>query len=287
MQEQQSPGTDPRPDPNGGTGAQPPQPPSPGQPVETKHDAYDNYDRMPPRRNIRRYVIIGLLILLVVSIAVYWFVLRDTSQTNKPKNESSTTTQGVEEEPEQLISTETKHHLATNFSLEFDYPEDWTVTETASTGKLTVRSPKMSLERADGQTVDGQVVLTIRDKQQALPEFDDGNALAALPSEKIAYKQPSGVQRGSTYISFLQYARATDEGLDGIYITGDTGYQKEQAIPKADFVPVDPIISLTFEQCEATCQAGNQPALSLALDAWKNKQLATPLIDILKSLVIV
>jgi hypothetical protein len=206
-----------------------------------------------------------------------------TGQTSQKRQPSAT--------DEALITTKTKQYSATNFTVSFAYPEDWTVGEAPGSGKLTVRSPKLAMKNVAGKTVSGQVVLSIKDKNQPMTEFDGGNAVAGLDSEKISYTQPSGVQRGSTYISFLDYAEASGSaltGINGIYITGDTGYQKGQAIPKADFVAVDPIVNLTFELCEnGVCKATGQGALTIGADSWNDRQFKDPLVNMLKSLVII
>jgi len=52
-----------------------------------------------------------------------------------------------------------------------------------------------------------------------------------------------------------------------------------QAIPAADFVPVDPIISITFSGCgSAQC--------SVAAEAWDNPDFGKPLSAMLQSLTI-
>ena len=142
----------------------------------------------------------------------------------------------------------------------------------------------MVLKDTDNQTVTGQIVFTIRDKQQALPEFDSGNAVAARPSEKIAYVKPAPGQRANTYLSFLRYMDSAN-GLDGIYITGDTGYTLDQAIPKADFVPIEPVVSLTFFRCDGNC-SGDNLAMSITPTSWDDKDFSNPLKALLQSLVI-
>lgn len=119
-----------------------------------------------------------------------------------------------------------------------------------------------------------------------MPEFDKGNAVAVRESEKIAYTKPSSVQRGSTYLSFLQYASSTATSLDGAYITGDVGYQKDQAIPKADFTPVDPVISLTFVKCADNSCTGEGTPIGVATTMWEDASFGKPLKTMLQSLVV-
>src|SRR5690606_27237189 len=113
---------------------------------------------------------------------------------------------------------------------------------------------------ADSQPITGQVILTFREPGQPLSEFEAGNAQAVRDSERITYARPSPGQRGATYISFASYAgAAVTTALDGIYITGDFGYQKLQAIPAIDVSKVNPIITVTFRQCDMDCQGTSTP----------------------------
>jgi hypothetical protein len=256
--------------------------------------AYDTYTKQgsaytAPRHRVRKLLIIlaSLLLLGAIGFGVYWLFLRDKDNTSAPANTSQNESDDQTDETDKTarISTKTEHHVSALFMLEFDYPEDWTVAEETGSGYLTVQSPALQLMPAAGSTTTGRAVFKIRNKQQPLPEFDAGNAVAVRESEKIDYTKPSSVQRGSTYLSFLQYANSAD-GIDGIYITGDTGYQAAQAIPKADFTPVDPVISLTFEKCaDSTCTGEGTP-MGIAETMWQNTAFATPLKAIFQSLII-
>lgn len=227
-------------------------------------------------------VAVTLVVLAVVAGAAYWLFFRAKPAPKQPA--AATTNQQTSET---TTSKATKHYSSTVFGLEFDYPDDWTAAETAGSGTLTVRSPATQLKAADGQKVTGQVVLTFRNKSQTLTEFNEGNAVAARESTKINYAKPSSTQRGSTYLSFLRYARTSnDQALDGVYVTGDNGYQTGQAIPKADFTPVDPIISITFTKCaDRECTKDGTP-LSIAAASWSDSALSKPVTTLLTSLVV-
>lgn len=151
---------------------------------------------------------------------------------------------------------------------------------------MTVISRPISLKVSTGQNVTGQITLTIRDPSQPLPEFDKGNATATIDSVKIAYSHPSQNQRANTYMSFLTYASSAASGIDGIYITGDYGYKKVQAIPKVDIQKIDPITSITFAKCADNSCSGKTTPLNLAVSDWQNGQLSGPLTKMLESLSI-
>jgi hypothetical protein len=261
----------------------------------TAEEEYDEYEqhaaayRQSAGHPVRKmFIILGIVVLVAaIGFAVYWFLLRDDAKKNndtKQTNQSQGGNQQDDQPAQELISTKTEHYVATNFSVEFDHPADWNVSETAGEGTLTVTSPALQLESATGETKTGQIVFMIRNSQQELKEFDGGNAEAVLASEKINYLKPSSVQRGATYLSFLQYA-ASGDGLDGVYITGDYGYQKDQAIPKADVAPVDPRINLVFTECAADVCGENTP-LTVSADMWQNDDFAKPIKAIFQSLTV-
>jgi hypothetical protein len=169
--------------------------------------------------------------------------------------------------------------------LSFSYPETWGVLDDGS-GKLTVTSPAIALKNGNGKTVQGRVVAMIRNKQPALDEFKKGNAVAALISEKLSYTKPTDSQRAQTYISFLNYASSTTNGIDGIYITGDNGYEKGQAIPQTDVIQTDPLITVGFVQCSDTNCSSGGTALTVSSDEWKNTDFKTPITAFITSLAI-
>lgn len=259
----------------------------------TAHEDYDDYigAKRPvtytASRHKFRKVFLAVLIVVLLGAAgygAYWFLVKNKKSSPAPTKQQSTSSEAATNET--LFTTETDHYVSNRFMLEFDHPKDWEVSEPETGGVVTAKSPAISLKQSGGKVVSGQVIFTIRNKQQALPEFDKGNATAALTSEKISYKKPSSVQRGDTYLSFLTYAgTAQASRLDGIYITGDVGYQKGQAIPKADFTPVDPVISVTFAKCSN--EACDQSA-AMGLDAamWQEANLSGPIKSLAQSLVI-
>lgn len=223
-----------------------------------------------------KYLVI-LAVLAVAAAGAYKFFFQPEPKT--PNSQASNQAQQSNNAPGGGITTATEHYSSTQFALEFDYPSDWKVDE-STTGRLTATSPELALTDKDGRTVTGQIILTIRNKQQPLPEFDEGNALAARESEKVSYTKPSPNQRGETYISLLRWASSTaSEGdFDGVYITGNNGYQKDQAAPKADFAGVDPLISVTYLK-------GGAP-LTVADNMWDDPDYSAPLRSMLQSLMI-
>lgn len=243
--------------------------PEPARPRE--HVAADYHKRKFNPKKLLVYLAV-LIILAAAAGAVYKFVIK--SKPAAPAKQAQTT----QAKPAELIESTTKHYESPNFYLSLDYPANWAVSDNSG-DKLTVSSPELKLKSAAGQKVDGQIVLTITQKGQNLASFVAGNAVAVLDSEKINYTKPTSTQRASTYLSFLQYAKTTASGaLDGIYVTGNLGYQRQQDVPKTDIAGVDPEIIVVFK-------SGSQP-LSIASSSWNDVQLSAPIKKMLASLAI-
>jgi hypothetical protein len=233
-------------------------------------------------------IIVAALIVLgaLGGAAYYWFVVKvdDTPTATHTTQSDSKATNTPQQTQNGTTPAETKDYTSTNFPVELKYPPNWTVNDTPT--KLTITSPQLDLPAANGETLKGAAVFTIRNKQPSLPEFSKGNAVAVLPSENITYASPATGQRGSTYVSFLQYSATTAKGaLDGIYITGNAGYQQGQAIPMVDVVKVDPLITVTFVSCTTTCSDAS-PAANVSSTVWTAASLQTILENMFKSLAI-
>jgi hypothetical protein len=214
---------------------------------------------------LRNTILITLLILVVLALAAgaYWWWGGPLPGDNQKQQPVATTTpqttnqQAQQSASEDAATTKTEDYSSVSLGLSLAYPSSWTPAET--NGVLTITSPVVDLTDATGQKQKGEIVLTVRNKQALLPEFDAGSAVAVLASEKIKYTKPSSIQRASTYVSYLQYAATTTKGgLDGIYITGDAGYQYAQTILKGDIARIDPKISVGFVSCgDGACAKGS------------------------------
>lgn len=250
---------------------------------------------MPPRTHTSggktRKVLIGaatVLIVAVVAFGIYWIYIRKAPPAKDAGNLQVTTLHpSTASSKTGAITASTKHYISANFGVEFDYPTDWTVSgDTPGSNELVVTSPELKLKPLSGSSFNGQVLFTISTKQEPLPEFDKGNAVAVLASQKVTYKNPSADQRAQTYISFLRYAGMQPGTLEGIYITGNVGYQFAQAIPEADLTPVDPVVRILFEQCgtkgcnTSNTQVGIDPSM------WSESSFSGPLKSLLTSLVV-
>lgn len=260
---------------------------APEQPMESTADYAQFSPDEKPKGGRKKLIVVLLVLAIVGGAAAYWFVLKpkpaaksDAAAATASSNSTAAQSTTAATAPATTkISATTKSYTSPNFNLAFSYPDDWVVTD-AGGGIMTVKSPSLSLKNATGQTVTGQIVFTIKNHAQKLTEFDKGNANATRDSLKIAYTKPTQTQRGNTYISYLQYAATTATGgLDGIYITGDSGYKKAQAIPLVDVAKVDPNITITFVDA-------NSKVLTIADSMIDDVSFSDPLTSILKSLSI-
>jgi hypothetical protein len=290
---------------------QPPQSDQPGQPEqadlhqqhadEPEDDfaaasrAVTDYSQFTPQLKPKKKWprVLGWTLLVLVVIAAlgaggYWLASHKSApKQNQSSSQKNNSSNNQAQNQNRAVAT-TEQYQSTNFNLSFNHPQDWAVADTGN-GKLTVTSPTMQLTDASGQSQAGQVVMSIQNKDSAdLSMFKQGNAIAVLDSQKIAYTKPTSTQRADTYVSFLQYAATTTHGaLDGVYITGDAGYQKGQYIPESDITKVDPLIRVTFVKCANASCSGTTTPLSISSSMWTDPTSFSGSVEnILKSLAI-
>jgi hypothetical protein len=218
----------------------------------------------------------------------WYFWLRKEPKDAPASQSTGQTTQPVGEGKDNYDDTVvTKHFTSSAFGLDFDYPEQWKAAEGAD-NKIVVISPAMKFNvPGDEGTEYAQVIFTVQHKQSSLPEFKTGNALAVRESEKMAYKKPSQVQRANTYLSFLNYAASKSKGIDGVYITGDFGYTKDQYVPQDEVVKADPLITVAFRHCndDYDCKTPGD-LMTVSTDFWDTPEAAKDIKTLLESIVV-
>ena len=238
--------------------------PAPDQSVS---DYIGDIKLLQQQKRRKKITTIAIVVTLVLAAGVGAYITlsrdSDANQTEAPQASQA------ESQPQlQTISGETTEHQSQQFFLSFKHPIDWEIVDERGSGQLTATSPALDIP-LDGQATSGKVLFTIRKSSQDLDEFDAGNALAVIDSEKITYENPSQAQRGETHLSFLSYADSASSSLiDGIYITGDFGYQKGQAIPLVDIKKIDSVYSVTFAACDGICET----PLAIPPSAWENPE---------------
>lgn len=258
--------------------------------LQTNEDFEVPYDPPKKQRKILRKLLhfLGWMLLIVVLTggaagAAWYFWLSKEQKTTPSSSQQETPAPSPQPAAEEEEPTET--HTSSAFQLQFDYPQGWKVTEGVD-NKIVAVSPATQLKTVAGSKQTGQIVMIVQRKQVSLPDFAAGSALAVRESEKIDYKKPSQVQRASTYLSFPSYAASASKGIDGVYITGDNGYQKNQYIPMSDIAKSDPLIMVTFRSCDDDkCATAGKP-LTLAASVWDDAAFSKPIKSILQSIVV-
>lgn len=229
------------------------------------------------RRRGRIIWVIVLLLLLGGGGAGYFFLL-------KPKDKPPETNPPVTNEQQSTESQETanlsEHYVSQDLRLALDHPSNWK-RDDATTGQLKLESPMTKLTDGSGEQTDAKVLITILSGGSAPPGFTGNTGLAVMQSEKVAYAAPGPSQRKETHLSFL--GLGSGQELSAIYITGDSGYQKDQTIPKTDVAKIEPIIGITFLKCNgSTCTEH----LAIQPDAWQASGTLKTAKAILQSLAI-
>jgi hypothetical protein len=254
----------------------------PSEADEDRHERIEYLRSIAPEQKPKRLwlrIVLVVLGVAVVAAAVYFLFFH-----GKASKTPSTATNHATTSTQQTGTTQTKHFDSPTLGLGLDYPENWKAAET--NGKVTVTSTAMQLKPANGSTTNGQVVVTIQAKQSSLDAFKKGNGLAVINSERVSYTKPSQSQRAQTFLTFVQYAGSTGSGIDGIYITGDNGYQKDQAVPQTDIIQVDPLVTVNFLKCsDANCSGTGAP-MTVASSTWGASGVAQTIRSLLTSLTI-
>jgi hypothetical protein len=244
--------------------------------------AYPEYGTSKKRRGHKLAIALVVIVLLGTAGAggyLFWHKLKAPAKTTSPAKTAAATSVPT---PTPVPTT---HYDSADYNLGIDYPTGWTLSDPVG-GKMTVISPVESLITATSQPVTAKLLMTIQNQQTSLPDFAAGTAVAVVASAKVAYKQPTSTQRANTYISYLQYSATTASGaLDGLYVTGDNGYQKSQAIPQSDITGVNPLITITFLKCTTTACTATTP-LSVEASSWQKSQLAGTVQAMLQSLAL-
>lgn len=236
--------------------------------------------KQPKKRPVRALLITLLIVAIVAALAAgaYWFVSRSGSE-KQPARQDATQKNTTDDQPE--IGAP-KAYESTHFGLGFSYPENWKVTDDGN-GKLMVASSVAKVKTPNG-TSDAQVIFMIQAKQSALPGFAKGNGIASRTSEKIAYAAPTPSQRAQTHMTFVSFAGAATTGIDSVFVTGDLGYQKDQAVPQTDIIQGDPLVSMFFAKCNGdTCAADPASArVTIADSTWNDSH---PLVKAVKAIL--
>jgi hypothetical protein len=229
-------------------------------------------------------IVIVVVVLVAAAFGSYWFGNHQASKKQAAKTSSSSTTnhQANQAQNQQTqAATETKHYDSSTYTLGFDYPKTWTVSDTSA--RLTVTSPTTQLTTATGSKVNWRVVVAIQNPVSSIAGFPASGAVASLASSHLTYKQPSSVQRAQTYLSYLGFRMTS--GLDALYVTGDNGYQQGQSVPMSDIVKGNPLISVMFDACsDENCTSPKTTTISTS--SWQSSAASKDVTNLIESIVL-
>jgi hypothetical protein len=234
----------------------------------------------PERKFLRRLVKTVVLLVVIAGCGMGAYVFGAHYNTSKTASSIKATTASSTTK----VTPPTQIFTSNYQDLTFVYPTDWKVQETSTV--ITATSPVLKLTSYARQIVTGHIIFQVRAQDVALNEFSAGAATAALNSQIINYAAPASGQRASTYISFLNYANSKGGGIDGIYITGNAGYQSGQDAPESDVQSVSPVVSFTFSKCTNKVCSGTTTPLTIASQNWSEKAFSGPLLAMFESLAI-
>jgi hypothetical protein len=227
----------------------------------------------------RRWPIILLVLILIAGAAFAAYKYGTKKAAAPSKGQKTQSAQDSTSKQDETAGVPTKHYDSVTYTLGFDYPQNWVVSDTEA--KLTVTSPSIKLKKADGSSTGVNVVVTIQNPQTNIPGYPANGATAALASDKLTYKQPTAVQRAQTYLTYLGYKST---GLDALYITGDNGYQQGQNVPMSDIVKGNPLVGVTFQTCSTIdCAHGTVTSATLDASSWKGSATSKQVTDLIQS----
>lgn len=220
--------------------------------------------------------LITIVLIAAAAYGAYWIGNHEAtkSQTPPKKQQTAQRSQQTQADTNQVVA-----YTSSNYSLSFNYLKNWTVSDT--TTKLTVISPAMELSTVTGGKSSVHLVVTIQNPVKTIPGFPDSGGFASLESQDLTYTQPTGVQSGQTYVSYVGYSSAT--GLDAIYVTGNSGYQQGQVVPMSDITQVNPFIAVQFETCSDNACTNGKP-VTLTANDWQASTANKDITNLIESL---
>lgn len=244
-----------------------------------------------------RKVLIGLAVVVVIGGLVGGGIaLAKHKKTNKTTSSKSTTSSSTNSSTTSTsgsantnvaAGTNTYTSNESSLGLTLNYPTGWTplpaATTASGTANITLTSPTATLTDANGASVTGKAVVTIRPSSAGITELTSGTATAAQASTQIGYTKPTSGQHKYPFITFLHFA--TGEKASGafeeIMITGVTSFSSGAGVSTANLAGLDPIISVNFYSCSgSTCTT----PLTINNTEWTNNATAVEALNILQSL---
>ncbi len=182
----------------------------------------------PPKRkrNLKKIIIPVVILIILVACAVAALKLLKKEPAPASQPDSSTTQTTNTEQSNVPSSSGTKTFTAETLAVEFNYPDNWVVTE--KEGTITVKSPTFAYKSADAGTTNGYFRIYIRKSARDVDSKYIGRAVAIQPTEKITYTNPATSQRKQTELSYFAYDEPTNFAF--MMITPGFNLQKSETL---------------------------------------------------------
>lgn len=249
--------------------------------IPVKDFSYTNAPNPPKPKKASKLKIVLYSIVAVLVIVILAFVL--TSHNSKKKvtvqvNKTSASSNTSIFNP----SVKTNLYTSTAYNLSVNVPNNWKVSEDDSKA-LIINSNVVNIIKVDGSQAKGRVVVSVTPTSIVPAPVSKHDATAVIGSSIINYTQPTSAQLGQSYISFAQYYTTTNpNGLDAIFITGNSGYTINQIIPYTKLLTLNPTIMVYFQSCNDQ-KCTNPSDLTINKSMWNNSSFNSTIKNILKS----
>ena len=248
--------------------------------------------RAPQKPKKVTYLLAVLCLCIFLGLAGF-FTLRKLSNDNRSSLGTDTASEKV------VPISKTKHFSSSELQLEFDYPEDWTLTTVQPDPypapkaiEVFVESKPGDMRNSSGKLIKAKIILRIRMKDAGIAELSDNNSVtAAQASEPLVYTHSSPMQRKQTNLSFAHYvvSGTTVGDIEEVFVTGDTSFNKGDSVKLSAFATINPLVSLGFYNCTPDvlpdCNGEGAGGVGIGAETWATNPITTQARDIIKSFV--
>ena len=228
-----------------------------------------------PKRKWPLIVLLAALLLALLGGGGYWYW--HTKQHHPTKPSAPTKQAVVSPAPVQSSPASTQQYVSNgnDLKLQFNYPSNWTISPPSGNNSndqtITATSPLSTMTAADGSSVTGKAVLSIRPGTATLNELN-GSTTVAQASVQFAYAKPTSAQHQYSYLTFIHVpaAGSTASSFNEVLLTGTLQFAQGTNLTTAD-VQVDPIISASFYSCTTQlCTGSAAKPLAISNATWQS-----------------
>ena len=223
-------------------------------------------------------IVLVAIIVIVALVGGGYHLWHDRKHVNTSAKKTTVTVNHIS------IPNPTQNYSSDNLSLTLNYPSNWVIVDALGSNQMTITSAPLKLLNAYSQPITGKITLTILNySPSTVTGFNGNSSTASIKSQLVTFANPTPDQIASTYISFAHFPASTtpSNSIDGIYVTGNYGYQVNQDIPQANITSQSPIIYYTFTECSNSTCSGTTKSLSIPASLWQDKNFSGPLLNMI------